>query len=223
MEKIPDLFKIKKKTIHKVIIFHIIFILVLAFQFKSSKIHKKKNLVVNNVIVPKNPQKTIIQKKPTPKPLLKPIARKSYSPTIKKDIQKIEKKASLISALEKQIKTLEKKEEKSSSKNDLLIPKNVKKIDIDKLLDIVQKNDSNNYKELLVKELQNNLNLPEYGAVKVSLKIHPTGEISDIVILDSQSEKNQRYLKNSLIEISFKSINKMFDDTQEFTVTFKNE
>ena len=235
MEKIPDLFKIKKKTINKVVLFHFIFIAILALQLRTSKSFPKK-LSINHVTIkdPSAPplKKQIVQKKIAP-PLKKPPPLKRPSVSIKKDSQKkFEKKASLITTLEKQLQTLDKNQRDYEINKELKIPKNVKNlknINIDHLINQNTKgnldniNDKNNIKMLLVKELQDNLHLPEYGEVKVSFNIHPSGQIADVEIIDSQSDKNQKYLKNSLLELSFKSINKMFDQTQQFIVIFKNQ
>lgn len=259
MNEPKNIYNINKKTIYRVIIFHFIFILFLAFQFKSFKKYKKHNLIVNNVIetptskenftqkdviINKEPKSTKELSKVKPKNKeIQPQSKKIEKPKAisqKKTINTSEKKVSekkiasktsnksttyetLITKLEKQINEIDNSDIEVKVEEELFVPKNVKTLNVDKLFQSYSDQPPSKFKELLIKELQDNLNLPDYGSVKVSFTILPDGEIKDIVILEYQSNENQKYLKNSLSELSFKSINKMFDEPQKFIVIFKNE
>jgi len=215
-----NLYSINKKTIYKVIIFHFIFILFLSLQFKTPKQNKKNKLIVNNIIE-KTAYKQKIIKNINPKII--PQKNPTNSTPPKKTIAKNNNYENLINKLEKQIKDLDKSQITFSNETKILIPKKIKELNIDKIIKNTKEESSSKLKELLIKELQQNLKLPEFGEVKVSFMIYPTGEIKDIIILEHQSNENQKYLKNSLSELLFKSINKMFDEPQKFIVIFKNE
>jgi len=219
MEKESNIFKISKKTIKRVIIFHVVVIIAISIPYKSFKKEKKNNLTVNNITVQRE-----ITPKITQRPQLKkPVVQKVSKPVLKQANNKASAtKNTLINKLENQIQNLDKTKTTITKKNDLLVPKNIKSIDIDKKI-INETKNTTDFKQLLVNELQSNLKLLEYGDVKVSFIIHPSGEITDIVILNSQSDINQKYLKNNLPQIQFKNVNKMFVEKQKLIVTFKNE
>jgi hypothetical protein len=264
MKESNNLYKIDKKIIYKVLIFHFLFIILLFFQFKTFKSGKKQNIKINNIIkepklketsfikdaikpasikekvtdiiekpkekkiVNNNKQKVTVIKKPPQKIEKKQIPKK----VVKKNISKPDSFENLINKLEKQINKIDDSPNENISdeppsldkkEDTLLIPKKIKTLNVDKIIPDIEKQEPSTIKELLIRELQDNLNLPDYGEVKVSFTILPTGEIENVTILDYQSEENQIYLKNSLSELSFKSINKMFNEPQKFIVTFKNE
>ncbi len=201
----------------------------------------KESFQLNQTLQSKEPipKEKIIEKHPTKKidkPKVIPQKKTSTSTVKKTEVKKIAQKPiskkttyeTLITTLEKQINEIDTSQEidnsqiEISDQKDLLIPKNIKTLNIDKIIENAQ-NQPSKINELLIKELQENLNLPEYGEVKVSFTILPSGEIKDVVILEYKSNENQKYLKNSLCELSFKSIKKMFDEPQKFIVIFKNE
>lgn len=233
MEKNKSLFKINKKTIYRVITFHLVLILLFIIPFSSFKKQKKQNLIVETIILkpevkplPK-PKQTFVKKVPVRKSPPRPLPVKKAPPpkkpiAVKKAPMDKTKYLSLLDKLEKQINTLSKKKEIIKT-TDLKIPKGVKILDIDKKIENVPIDNFSKFKQILVKELQDNLSLPEYGEVKVSFTILPSGKITDVLILDSKSEINQSYLKNSLSELSFNNMEKIFNEKQKLIVIFKND
>lgn len=219
----------KKNKPHKLIVNHVI--------ETPKEIFTQKDVVVKNSTVkakdtlavkPKIKDKKIPPKKAeTPKKISlnkinekKPVDTKQIE---KKEITKSNNYESLITTLEKQINEIDSRKVSQSTKEELIIPKNIKSLNVDKIIENIDYQSPATLKDLLVKELQENLNLPEYGAVKVSFMVLPNGEIQDVQILDHESYENQKYLKNSLSELSFTSIKKMFNEPQKFIVIFRNE
>ncbi len=86
-------------------------------------------------------------------------------------------------------------------------------------------NDGQSCKERLSRELKNMLRLPEFGTVSVSFCVNKEGKISNVMIMESQSQKNQQYLKKTLPELSFPWFNQYISETEahDFTIVFKNE
>jgi len=234
MKNNSNLFKIKKKTIYRVISFHLILILMLVIPFRSFKKQKKQSLIVNDIIVRAEPKskQTFIKKAPVQKNIQRPSTVKKppiLKPEIKKPQEMIRKNpidqkkyVDLLDKLEKQINNLDAKKQ-TIKKTDLLVPKKVKVLDVDKKIEREALGNFSNFKQILVKKLQDNLKLPEYGEVKVCFILHPNGEITDILILESKSEINQSYLKNSLSKLSFKNMEKVFNQKQKLVVIFKND
>lgn len=231
MKENKNLFKINKKTIYRVVIFHMIVILCLVIPFRSFKKQKKQSLIVNNIILKPEikpiPKQTFIKRAPIKKAPTRPVQVKKTpiqkKPPVKKAVPIDKKKyLSLLDKLEKQINNLDEKKE-IIIKSELTIPKKIKTLSLDKQIENVSFDNFSKFQQILVKELQNNLNLPEYGEVKVSFIIHPEGKITDVLILDSKSEINQSYLKNSLSELLFKNMEKVFQEKQKLIVIFKND
>ena len=81
-----------------------------------------------------------------------------------------------------------------------------------------------NYGEVLVVFLQNALDLPENGEVKMDLEIDGTGKIIRTDILESKSKKNGEFLKKRLPELALPCFNgfRKSNETFCFTITFKN-
>jgi hypothetical protein len=80
------------------------------------------------------------------------------------------------------------------------------------------------YAENLIAILTNNLDLPEFGAVKASIEISASGSLLNCTILEEKSHKNSEFLKNRLRELTFPCFNDfgLSDNQLEFTITFRN-
>ncbi|MBN2480049.1 MAG: hypothetical protein JXA94_07460 [Parachlamydiales bacterium] len=232
MKDVFDVFKIKKKTIYKVIAFHFLMILLLAIHGSLSFKKKQKHISVNTVVIKEKPK--IIEKKQ------KTVAvnpKKNIAPLKKQIISKIEKPISkkpkliknplpsnnIIDKLEKQLSKLDEAPKNIKKTQSLSIPESIKSLKAEELKNISSDQKTLKYKELLVQELQENLSLPEYGEVKVSFNINIEGRVCDVAVLNSKSQNNQNYLKNSLPELQFSWFKQIFDKEQNFIVIFKND
>ena len=71
----------------------------------------------------------------------------------------------------------------------------------------------------LISFLENVLDLPEYGTVKVHMTIDSEGKLTHLTILEMQNKKNADFLKKRLPELVFPGS----CETTVFTVTFKNQ
>ncbi|MBS0624739.1 MAG: hypothetical protein JSS32_01660 [Verrucomicrobia bacterium] len=80
------------------------------------------------------------------------------------------------------------------------------------------------YSEFLVAYLQETLDLPEYGEVKIKLSIDRDGRVLDSSVLSSENSKNSEFLKKRLPELSFPCFNDFDIDEKclTFTVSFSN-
>lgn len=80
------------------------------------------------------------------------------------------------------------------------------------------------YEEELIAYLQNILDLPEYGEVKVRLEIHKEGRLLHFEILEMKNQKNGEFLKKRLPELVFPPFNNLGpnDEVVQFTIVFKN-
>ena len=223
MKKIYNLFLINKKIKYLVIILHVVLICFLLVPYKKFIKKPKKNIVVKNIILQKPQKQTfaISTNKVTtkasvkPKTLHKKIAAKKPLMSIsqpKNDLAKI------ATNLEKQLIVLNSPKALTITKKNILTPKTIDLLNINKKQEIF----GDDLNVILIKELKNHLKLPEYGSVKISFNILPNGTINNVNILEYQSFNNQKYLKNSLSEISFKNIG-VFDEPKKFVVIFKNE
>ncbi len=79
------------------------------------------------------------------------------------------------------------------------------------------------YEEELASYLQNTLELPEYGDVKVRLEIDASGKLISLEILEMKSRKNGEFLKKRLSEIEFPPFSQgSRNEVVQITIVFKN-
>lgn len=81
------------------------------------------------------------------------------------------------------------------------------------------------YIENLVDTLKFNLNLPEYGSVKVKLTLNRQGQMLKLEILGTSSKSNQTYIEKHIPQIQFPNFGSSFlsQDTQEFLLNLSND
>lgn len=84
--------------------------------------------------------------------------------------------------------------------------------------------DSTSYTDLLVNTMRSMLSLPEYGEVKLQLTLRQDGTVVKIVVLNSQSKQNARYLEMILPSVVFPKFGNgpNTDQEQTFLLTFCN-
>ncbi|MCC6128090.1 MAG: hypothetical protein IT584_02690 [Chlamydiae bacterium] len=113
-----------------------------------------------------------------------------------------------------ELKQLEKKKESS-----LALPSKLHLVSAEKEISF-----SNSYREILSSYLQEVLDLPEYGAVKIKLRIDREGKLLESEILSSENRKNSEFLKNRLQGLTFPCFND-FDvpeNSLTFIISFRN-
>jgi len=72
--------------------------------------------------------------------------------------------------------------------------------------------------EQIASMLQNALELPEFGEVKIKLQIGRLGTLDNIEILEARSQKNAEFLKKRLPELGFPCLN----EVTTLTIVFSN-
>lgn len=110
-----------------------------------------------------------------------------------------------------------------SKTNEIALPKDVATNKIEEI-PMTQAMEMPSYGEILTTYLQNSLDLPEYGEVKVDLEIDCYGHLVRIEILEEKSKKNGEFLKKRLPELVLPCFNERgkLHETVVFTITFKN-
>jgi len=81
-------------------------------------------------------------------------------------------------------------------------------------MDVDDSTDSEQIAALLQQELE----LPEFGEVKIKLSINRFGHLETVEILESKSQKNEAFLKKRLGEIQFPQLK----ETMSLTIAFTN-
>ena len=81
------------------------------------------------------------------------------------------------------------------------------------------------FKGLLTDFFKRCLKLPEYGEVKVRMKIKADGSITNVSIVSSKNKKNEEYLKSTLLKIYVPWLNKYLSnqDEADIIVCFTND
>lgn len=78
------------------------------------------------------------------------------------------------------------------------------------------------YEELLIVFLQNALDLPEYGEVKMEIEIDSFGKLVDCHIIEAKSNKNAKFLNEEIASLNF-PVPLNFDQRHKFTIVFRNQ
>ena len=99
----------------------------------------------------------------------------------------------------------------------LIVPKNLPETSFVEECEI-------SYGEKIVGFLQNSLDLPEFGEVKVDLELNASGRIIRAEIIEAKSKKNGEFLKKRLLELDLPCFNgdKKSNAILKYTITFKN-
>jgi outer membrane biosynthesis protein TonB len=176
------------------------------------------------------PQAIAPQKAPASIPIKKPTAAKtpptvkvSPSPSKERGIPK-----ELLQELEERIAKIEVKRDKISSQVELSIPQAIDSfvsvrgsdpLDEQSTFDVVD-----SYSAFLVSHLQQHLQLPDFGEVKVEIVLNPDGSVERCVVLRAESNKNKTYLEQRLPLIRFPDFKgTQTKSRQVFVLTFCNQ
>lgn len=181
-------------------------------------------------VAPKPVAKPAAPKKPAEQPAAQdkkapPIADKKLAkeknPPTKKPAEEKRGKMShkLLEELEESLAKLDAKpEKKSQAQSNRNLPKPIGSLrsaseDASEISD---------YQSSLAAYLQQSLNLPEYGEVKIQITLNQNGSVAKLVVLKTESEKNRKHLETSLPHLRFPRLEgKKKQET--FVVTFCNE
>lgn len=77
------------------------------------------------------------------------------------------------------------------------------------------------YRDELATRLRLHLKLPEYGDVKIELKVERSGKIGHFKILSYQSTLNAEYIKKNLPKVTLPSFKEA--ESYDFTIVMRNE
>ena len=165
----------------------------------------------------KSVKKGVSSAAPSPKKCLSPAKPKVVTDAPSKPFVEATKKVetSLLEQVESQLAAIEESSRVWSKPRPLTLPKEISP---------VEEEVPPSYGEKIVDYLQNALELPEMGEVKVDLELDGLGHIVRIDILETKSKKNGEFLKKRLPELELPCFNgnQKSDATVVFTITFKN-
>ena len=139
------------------------------------------------------------------------------APKPAKTVKKQSAGSSVLQEIAKNLQELKDEKPAPSKSNQIVIPT------LQKTAPIAQEVEWNEG-EKLVAYLQNMLDLPEMGEVKMVLVLTGSGRLVSCEIIEAQSKKNGEFLKKQLPELAFPCFNPLAkaDEIFQFTVTFKN-
>ncbi len=152
--------------------------------------------------------------KASPKKDNKPDNRGKISEQLRKELE------ASIAKIEEKKQTLAQKQQPASSQTFTPIQLHIDSIESGSSTDM-----NLNYPNLMIGYLRQSLHLPEFGEVKIQLTLRQDGSVAKLVVLNTESEKNGRYLEESLPHLKFPSFNGSFAKKKEhtFVLTFCNE
>ncbi|NGX26389.1 MAG: hypothetical protein K940chlam6_00307 [Chlamydiae bacterium] len=150
-------------------------------------------------------------KKAAKKPIKKAALQKPKGPLVPD---------ALIRQLQESIAKIEEKGHKDISKKAKVAPKQIPKLQID----AGSGAEESIYASHLVQCLQNALELPEMGTVKLELTLKCDGTFVQMQILQSASNHNQKFLQSQLHSLKYPAFNGLLKQEKEhaFVITFCN-
>lgn len=198
---------------------------------KQSK--KNPSLVVKTVFLKPSSspiqKPSVAQKKiPIPKPIKRPVKKnpsvrkqkEKRIPTPKTPLQEFDIPPSILKQLEESIAKIEQKDDKQCKSSTIVTASLSSKVAV---TPAQEEPALPSYTELLVKELTQMLQLPEYGEVKIKITISSSGKIIELLVLQAESKANKLYLEKCLPNIVLPKYNeKALNNEQTFTLTFCN-
>ncbi|PWU14212.1 MAG: hypothetical protein C5B45_04860 [Chlamydiae bacterium] len=192
---------------------------------------KTPSLVVKTVsLKPSSPptQKRNVAQKKMPKPI-KPLVKKTPPikqsgkriPTPKHTPQEFAIPSSILKQLEESIAKIEQKDDKQCKSSTIVTASLSSKVVV---TSAQEEPTLSSYTASLVKVLSQMLQLPEYGEVKIKIKVSPAGKILELLVLQAESKINKLYLERHLPNIVLPKCNEKvtLNNEQTFTLTFCN-
>jgi len=206
---------------------HLLLILVLTGQHLiTSSPHKRRQMTVNTIrIAAPSPAPVVARQvmkpdpiakassvsKPNVKPALhtKPVSSKP-SKSIESKKVPTKQETALLKEIEQNIASIA--APKLTKKAELVIPSlSIPEEIVEEIFESPV--------EKLAQFLQQALQLPEFGAVRVRLSVDRLGKLQSFEVLGAKSEKNAQFLKNQLPELQFPCLN----EAVSLTIVFSNE
>jgi hypothetical protein len=140
------------------------------------------------------------------------LRRKKSSPLPpKKKAPPAEKKntaaLSLLQKIDQDLTKPQVSKNETAPSNELSIPASISKLHIEKPESEKTSLEDIRYSDLLIQYLENTLELPEKGEVKMRLELQADGQLLSLEILKAESKKNSEYLKNTLPALYFPCFN----------------
>ncbi len=245
--------RIVKNVSIAVIIIHVIGLIVVTSSTKDKPVTKKQKLVVKTRQISQptqmNQPPTV---KKTPPPLSAPVKKQEPPPTPKKSEIKttpkkiqpvtkpklVQEKKTEIKPVKKQPTQIEinKTRNKEIHKSLKDIKETIAKIEAEnarivnspqsKILETTEEAPlPDDYPSSLIYCLQNNLQLPDIGEVKIQLTLFSNGKVEKMTVLSAESETNKKRLEETLMSLQFPSFpkEKRALQKQTFILTFCNE
>ena len=216
-----------KQIVWSVLAVHALLVVVLMSESWLRRSHHRKAIAVHTVqwVEPQAPRAPVVVAAPTPVARAKPAAKPTpkAAPAAKKPVaekpvvtkshvkpQNPEQTA-LLNEIQQTLREIAKPATPVASKPQLAIPTLA-------ATSVVQEAPPDNVHERLSAFLQEALQLPEFGEVKVELSVDARGKLTHFKILETKSEKNADFLKNRLPELQFPC----FNESSTLTIVFRN-
>ncbi len=134
---------------------------------------------------------------------------------------------SLVKALEKNNSSLQTPLLPKNSKHDISVPTIISSASVEAKVEnsSFSLSQSSQYTDLLVQDLKNNLQLPDYGEIRLRMRISANGSVIQVEVLTAKSERNKLYLQKELPKIQFLWFPNLLSGAAfyDFVITFQNE
>ncbi|MEM8727303.1 MAG: hypothetical protein AAGE99_01110 [Chlamydiota bacterium] len=202
-----------------VVAVHLFFFL-LDFKGEKRSPPPKKSLVVHTFTAAAGRQSTLSSRTEKASSLKKVEPNRPANKIERLKRCRTAKKKIVLKELEEALKKIERGV--ASEPNGLLsCPQTIETLQVDRSEGL----EPSDYFTLLAQTLKEELEFPEYGAVRLELTVHSSGRVLKIEFLEAASEKNREYLELNLPKVILPPLNRGFkhERTRRFTFTLCNE
>lgn len=239
-----------KKIVSWVLFIHLAALIWMSISFQSKP--PKKPIVVKTMMLPSPkiqttspaaqlndaPAEKVVSSQPQtkPSPIKKPLPKKTIpanpakkpaaKPALKKKPnESAQKMQSLLQSLEESLDKIEKPKVRKKTSQATDLSKQKKRLKIDDLDSASAIGYSDNYQDQLIDLLKSDLDLPDFGEVKLKLTLKKDGTIMELIIIEAQSQKNRDYLEKNLKTVHFPVFSGGLakENKHTFTLTFCNQ
>jgi hypothetical protein len=184
--------------------------------WRSEKIQVRTPIRVRTTVAPPTKTETVFKASHTPTPVKTQATAKPKKPSPLPQKTKPQVSENLLKELRQSIEKID----HLASYRPSIHTKNIPTLQIDQG---DKQSETCNFTSHLIQCLQNALELPEKGSVKLELTLNSSGKFLQMRILSGPSERNKKYLEETLAQVQYPAFTESMKEKEHtFVITFSS-
>lgn len=155
------------------------------------------------------------------KPLNKVEAKKPVDKIAEEAHAKNAKQKELLAIAQQNLAKIDKVKVSKVNSQKTILPEQIGALNVDAVVSTENSGSLNvreiGYRDELGARLKTLLKLPEHGEVKIKLSLDKTGKFIRVEIVNAESDKNKKYIENTIKTLTFPSFQGAFQNLPEYT------